>query len=140
MPEQAKKYAKPLPTIDEETRPWWEALQRHELYIQKCRECGHTQYFPRAQCTACLSSNSEWVRCSGRGKIYTFTATYQNPIPGFRESLPYIMAYVELDEGPKMLTNIVDCRPDQVKIGMPVEVVYEDVTPEVTLAKFRPAR
>ena len=66
--------------------------------------------------------------------------TNQNQAAGFRESLPYVMAYVDLDEGLKMLTNIVDCPPDQVKIGMPVEVVYEDVTPEVTLAKFRPAR
>jgi hypothetical protein len=80
------------------------------------------------------------VRCSGRGSIYTFTVTNQNQAPGFRESLPYVMAYVDLDEGLKMLTNIVDCPPDQVKIGMPVEVVYDDVTPEVTLAKFRPAR
>ncbi len=66
--------------------------------------------------------------------------TFQNQASGFREALPYVMAYVELDEGIKMLTNIIDCRPEDVKIGMPVEVVYEDVTPEVTLAKFRPAR
>ncbi len=98
------------------------------------------RYYPRALCTSCLSSRTEWVKCSGRGKVYTFTATYQNGVPGFRESLPYIMAYVELEEGVKMLTNLVDCQPDQVKIDMPVEVVYEDVTPEVTLAKFRPAR
>ena len=79
-------------------------------------------------------------RRSGLGKVYTFTQTNQNGAPGFREALPYIMAYVELDEGVKMLTNLVDCRAEDVKIGMPVEVVYEDVTPEVTLAKFRPAR
>jgi uncharacterized OB-fold protein len=135
-----KKYSKPLPHLDEESRPWWEALQRHELYIQKCRDCGDLRYYPRAMCTSCMSSNTEWIKCSGRGKVYTFTATYQNNVPGFRESLPYIMAYVELDEGLKMLTNLVECPPDQVKIDMPVEVVYEDVTPEVTLAKFRPAR
>ena len=87
-----------------------------------------------------MSSKTEWVKCSGRGKIYTFTVTNQNQAAGFRESLPYVMAYVELDEGLKMLTNIVDCPPEQVKIGMPVEVVYEDVTRDVTLAKFRPAR
>jgi uncharacterized OB-fold protein len=138
--QQQKKYAKPLPHVDEENRPWWEALKRHELYVQKCRDCGATRYYPRAQCSACLSSRTEWLRCGGRGKVYTFTATFQNQAPGFRESLPYIMAYVELDEGLKMLTNLVDCRPEDVKIGMPVEVVYEDVTPEVTLAKFRPAR
>jgi uncharacterized protein len=138
--ERPKKYAKPLPHIDEEVRPWWEALKRHELYIQKCHDCGFTRYYARALCTNCQSSNTEWVRCSGRGTIYTFTATYQNQGPGFRDSLPYVMAYVDLEEGLKMLTNIVDCPPDQVKIGMPVEVVYEDATPEVTLAKFRPAR
>jgi uncharacterized protein len=141
MPEtQAKKYAKPLPHIDEESRPYWEALQRHELYIQKCCKCGHTQYYPRAHCTACFARDVEWLRCSGRGKIYTFTVTNQNNAPGFRESVPYVMAYVELDEGVKMLTNIVECRPEDVKIGMPVEVVYEDVTRDVTLANFRPAR
>jgi uncharacterized OB-fold protein len=140
MADEKKKYAKPLPHIDEENRPWWEALQRHELYVQKCRDCGALRYYPRALCTECLSAHTEWLRASGKGKIYTFTVTNQNPAPGFRESLPYVMAYVELDEGLKMLTNIVDCRPEEVRIGMPVEVVYEDVTPEVTLAKFRPAR
>jgi uncharacterized protein len=141
MPEQKeKKYAKPLPHLDEENRPWWEAMKRHELYIQKCRDCGDTRYYPRALCTSCLSPRTEWIRAKGQGKVYTFTTTYQNQAAGFRESLPYIMAYVELDEGLKMLTNLVECRPEEVKIGMPVEVVYEDVTPEVTLAKFRPAR
>jgi uncharacterized OB-fold protein len=138
--QKEKKYSKPLPHLDEENRPWWEALKRHELYVQKCRACGDLRYYPRAQCTSCLSPQTEWVRCSGRGKVYTFTATYQNQAPGFRETLPYIMAYVELDEGLKMLTNLVECRPEEVKIGMPVEVVFADVTPDVTLAQFRPAR
>jgi uncharacterized OB-fold protein len=140
MADEKKKYLKPLPQIEEESRPFWEALKRHELYVQRCRECGELRYHPRAQCTECLSPKTEWIRCSGKGKVYTFTATYQNPSPGFRESLPYIMAYVELDEGLTILTNIIDCKPEDVRIGMPVEVVYEDVTPEVTLTKFRPAR
>ena len=76
--EKPKKYSKPLPHIDEEIRPWWEALKRHELYIQKCRDCGFTRYYPRALCTNCLSSKTEWVRCSGRGSIYTFTVTNAN--------------------------------------------------------------
>jgi len=140
MAEEKKKSSKPLPHIDEENRPWWEALKRHELYIQKCRDCGASRYYPRALCPECLSSSTEWIRCSGKGAIYTFTVTHQNQAAGFRDSLPYVMAYVELAEGVKMLTNVVDCAPEQVRIGMPVEVVYEDVTPEVTLAKFRPAR
>lgn len=142
MPQEKekKRYAKPLPHVDEESRPFWEALQRHELYIQKCRDCGDLRYHPRALCTNCLSSRTEWLRSKGTGKIYTFTVTNQNQAPGFRESLPYVMAWVELDEGVKILTNIVDCPPQQVKIGMPVEAMFEDVTPEVTLVKFRPAR
>ena len=140
MASEKKKYSKPLPLIDEENRPFWEALQRHELYVQKCRDCAAVRYYPRALCPECLSSRTEWLRSSGKGQIYTFTVTYQNQSPGFRESLPYIMAYVELAEGVKMLSNLIDCKPEDARIGMPVEVVYEDVTPEVTLAKFRPAR
>jgi uncharacterized OB-fold protein len=142
MPQEKdkKRYSKPLPHIDEEHRPWWEAAQRHELYLQKCRDCGDLRFHPRALCTNCLSSHTEWVRAKGSGKVYTFTVTYQNQASGFRESLPYVMAWVELSEGVKMLTNIIDCPVEQVKIDMPVEVVFDDVTPEVTLVKFRPAR
>lgn len=135
-----KRYAKPLPHIDEEMRPWWEAAQRHELYIQKCRDCGDLRFHPRALCPSCLSSKTEWVHCSGRGKVYTFTVTNQNAAAGFRDSLPYLLAWVELDEGLKLLTNIVDCQPTQLKIDLPVEAVFEDVTPEVALLKFRPAK
>ena len=80
----------------------------------------------------------EWVRCSGKGTVYTFTVTYQNQGAGFRDELPYVLAYVELEEGVRMLTNVVGCKPEDVCIGMPVEVVFEDVTPEATLPKFRP--
>jgi uncharacterized OB-fold protein len=142
MPEarEQKRYAKPLPHIDEEMRPWWEAAQRHELYIQKCRDCGDLRFHPRALCTSCMSSNTEWVRCTGRGKIYTYTVTNQNGSAGFRDALPYVLAWVELDEGVRLMTNIVDCPPAQVRIDMPVEAVFDDVTPEVTLVKFRPVR
>ncbi len=142
MPDEKnkKRYAKPLPHIDEEMRPWWEAAQRHELYIQKCRDCGDLRFHPRALCTSCMSSRTEWVKSGGRGKIYTYTVTNQNGSAGFRDSLPYVLAWVELDEGVKLLTNIVDCPPTQVKIDMPVEAVFDDVTPDVTLVKFRPVK
>ena len=131
-------YRKPLPRIDEESRGYWEALARHELYLQRCRDCGTKRFPPRAVCPACLSSASAWVRASGRGTVYTFTVTHQNQAPGFREEVPYVLAVVELAEGPRLMTNIVGCAPDAVRIGMPVEVVFEVVTPEITLAKFRP--
>jgi uncharacterized OB-fold protein len=133
------KYAKPLPRIDQETKGFWEACQRHELYLQRCGECATLRYYPRAVCPSCLSDRIVWVRASGKGTVYTFTVTYQNQAPGFRDALPYVMAYVELAEGVRMLTNIVDCAPDAVRIGMPVEVVFEDVTPAVTLPKFKPS-
>jgi uncharacterized protein len=137
MSEQPK-YVKPLPRIDEESKGFWEACQRHELYLQRCHECATLRYYPRAVCPGCLSGRVEWVRASGRGTVYTFTVTHQNQAPGFRDALPYVLAYVELDEGVRMLTNIVGCAPDDVRIGMPVEVAFEDVTPSVTLPKFRP--
>jgi hypothetical protein len=133
-----RTYRKPLPRVDEESRGWWEALQRHELYVQRCRACATTRLPPRAVCPACLSSDVEWVRATGRGTIYSFTVTHQNQAPGFREELPYVLAIVELAEGPRIMTNVVGCAPDDVRIGTPVEVVFDDVTPEVTLAKFRP--
>lgn len=132
------KYTKPLPRIDEESKGYWEACQRHELVIQRCGQCGVLRYYPRALCPSCLSDRVEWLRCSGHGTVYTFTVTHQNQAPGFRDALPYVLAYVELAEGVRLLTNIVDCAPDAVRIGMAVEVVFEDATPAVTLPRFRP--
>ena len=138
--EKTKPYQKALPLIDPESLPFWEATKRHELYIQRCRDCNTVQFYTRAVCADCLSGNLEWVKSSGRGRIYTFTVVNQNPARGFRDSLPYVAAHVELEEGVKMFTNIVDCKPEEVKIGMPVEAVFADVTEEVTLVNFRPAR
>ena len=136
---ETKGYKKPLPRVDEESRGWWEALARHELYFQRCRDCGTKRFYPRALCPRCLSSATEWVRASGRATVYSFTVTYQNQAPGFREELPYVLAIVELDEGVRIMTNVVGCAPDAIRIGMRVEVVFDDVTAEITLPKFRPA-
>jgi len=130
--------AKPVPRIDEESRGWFEGLARHELWLQRCRSCATIRFYPRAVCTVCLSPEVVWERASGRGTVYTFTVTHQNQAPGFREMLPYVYAIVELEEGVRMPTNVVGCPPDAVRIGMPVGVVFEDVTPEITLPKFRP--
>jgi uncharacterized protein len=132
-----KDYKKPLPRLDEENRWFWEACARHELYLQKCATCGTLRFYPRALCPSCLSSETEYVRASGRGKIYTFTVTHQNQAPGFRDELPYVMAYVELDEGPRILTNVIHTPPDAVKIGMPVEVVFEDIDEDLAIPKFQ---
>ena len=134
-----KDSKKPLPHLDEENRWFWEACARHELFLQRCRPCGHLRFYPRALCPYCLSPAVEFTRASGRGTVYSFTVTYQNQAPGFRDELPYVMAIVELSEGPRLLTNIVDSKPDDVAIGMPVEVVFEDVDESVAIPKFRKA-
>jgi len=131
-------YARPLPEITAESRPFWEACRRHELLVQRCRACGAVQHYPRGVCAACWSSDLEWRRASGRGTVYTFTVTRRSQAPGFKDTLPYVLAWVELEEGVQVMTNVVDCDPAAVAIGMPVRVVFEDVTPEVSLPRFAP--
>src|SRR3989442_222830 len=109
---ETRPYRKPLPRVDEESRGYWEALARHELYFQRCRDCGTARFYPRAVCPSCLSSATEWVRASGRGTVYTFTVTQQNQSPGFREELPYVLAMVELAEGPRPVPNPAEVETD----------------------------
>ena len=132
------KYEKPIPRVDQESQGYWEACRRHELRLQRCRSCGQYRHHPRALCPACLSDDTEWILSTGRATVYTFSVVHQNQAPGFRSELPYVLAYVTLDEGVQMLTNIVDCDPRALQIGMPVEVVFEDVNDEIAIPRFRP--
>ena len=135
---KTEPYSKPLPHVDAESKGFWDACRQHELRVQKCRACGALRYYPRALCPSCLSADTEWVLTSGQGTVYTYTVTYQNQSPGFRDELPYVLAYVELDEGVRLLTNIVGCAPERVAVGMRVSVVFDDMTPEISLPKFTP--
>jgi uncharacterized OB-fold protein len=134
-----KEVRRPLPRIDEENRWFWEGCARHELWLERCGACGELRYYPRGLCPACLSSSVRHVQASGRGRVYTFTVTHQNQTPGFREQLPYVMAYVELEEGPRVLTNVVGSSPEEVTIGMPVTVEFEDIDEGTSLPRFRRA-
>jgi uncharacterized OB-fold protein len=133
-------YAGPLPTPTPETRPFWEALGRHELQLQRCRGCGSWIFYPRATCPSCLGPDLEWRRASGRGTLHTFTVVHRGQ-KGFPLGPPYVLAIVELAEGPRLMSNLVGIEPDPatIRIGMPVEVVFDDVTASVTLPRFRPA-
>lgn len=132
-------YDKPLPIPDAVSEKFWEATKRHEFIIQRCRRCGQYIFYPRALCHRCFSSNLEWVKASGRGRVFSYTIIHQAAYPGFRGEVPYVYAIVQLDEGPRLATNIVGCKIEEVKVDMPVTVVFDDVTPEVTLVKFKPA-
>jgi hypothetical protein len=140
----ARPIRHPEPAADWETRAYWEGAGRGELVLQRCRRCRVVQHRPRAVCAGCLGAEIEHFVASGRGKVYTYTITHQNQAPGFREATPYVMAYVELEEGPRLLTNLVDCDPEQVRIGMPVRVDFAPCEPSpegdvFAVPRFRPA-
>lgn len=134
-----QSYTKPLPQPDPITRPFWESVKAHAMRIQRCGACGRWVFYPRALCPACFSAALAWTLVSGRGVVHAFTIPYRHPSPAFQPDLPYVVAIVELEEGARLMTNLVGVPPDpqHVRVGMPVEVLYDDVTPEVTLPKFR---
>ena len=131
------EYIKPLPKPTATSRPFWDAAKRHQLHLQRCGECGSFIYYPRDRCPKCLSERLEWTPVSGRGKLYSYTVVRRASTRSFADK-PYVLAIVELDEGVRMTTNI-EAPPESVKIGMPVTVYFDDVTPDKTLVKFKPA-
>jgi len=133
-------YPGPVPVPMPEMAPYWAAARRHELQIPFCVPCGAFFFYPRAACPTCLSPEIEWRRASGRGRLHTFTLVHRGP-KGFPLDTPYVLAVVELDEGPRVMTNLVDvdATPEAVRIGMPVEVTFADVSDEIGLPRFRPA-
>ena len=133
MPE----WNKPLPTISGETTPYWDNCRRGRLLIQKCDSCGEYQFYPRGICANCWSNDIQWITSSGKGTVWTFTVTYQNGTPGFAEDVPYVLALAELEEGVRMFTNIVDCDPRSVTIGMPVEVTFIQATNQISVPYFK---
>ena len=132
-------YRKPLPRPSAVSLPFWQAAKRHELHIQRCGSCGAYVFYPREVCAECLSSDLTWIKVSGRGTVYSYTIAQAPTHPAFAEDVPYIVAIVELTEGPHITTNITGCKPDAVRIGMPVIATFDEVTPDMTLVKFRPA-
>jgi len=133
----------PLVQASWETRGYWEGAARGELVLQRCRACGIVQHKPRGVCATCLAGDPESFVASGRGRVHTFTITHQNQVLPFRDAVPYVMAYVELDEGPRLLTHVVGCDPADVRIGLPVVVDFQaqvrDDDEAFAVPRFRPA-
>jgi uncharacterized OB-fold protein len=133
------EYTKPLPTIREHTRAFWEGTKRGELLIQKCNGCGELIFYPEPRCPRCDAADFSWVKSSGRGKVVTFTVVEKGAPPEFWIDQPFVLAIVELDEGVNIGTNVVGLdNPYDVKIGMEVEVEFKDITEEISLPLFRP--
>lgn len=131
-------YALPLPRMRGLTAEWYGWLQRHELRFQCCDGCARWRHVPREVCPGCGSTDWSWRASTGRGRIYSWTTIHRSLHPDFQDT-PYAAVVVETVEGPRVMTSIVDREPDELVIDLPVEVVFDDVTPEVTLARFRSA-
>lgn len=126
---------KPLPSITPETRPFWEGCAAGELRYQACRECGRVQFYPRALCAGCGGTALDWRRSWGEGTVHAVTVVYRAPSAAFKADVPYAVALVDLDEGFRVLTNVVGGDPERVAIGDRVRVVFEP-RGAVTLPQF----
>jgi len=135
-------YRKPLPVADERSAAYWDGARHRQLMIQRCSACGRWIHYPKATCPACGGTELRPMPVSGRGVVYTFTVSHYLGAPGFEDEVPYVVVLVELEEqeGLRVVGNLRDCSREQLHVGMPVEVLFEDVTPEVTLPQFRPRR
>jgi uncharacterized OB-fold protein len=134
VPPEPKRYV-PQPTP--ETRPFWEGTRSGELRLQRCDQCAHVYFPPRPFCPSCAARKVSWFRASGKGKLYSYVI-HHRPAPGFTP--PYSIAVVELDEGPRLMTNIVGCpqTPEALVLDMPVEVTFEKLSDVISLPLFRP--
>ncbi len=132
-------YKKPLPKPNPDTRLFWEQCRDHHLTFQQCNDCGHVRWPPAIICSQCHSDSHDSIVSTGRGTVFTFVVYHQAFDPAFKEDLPYVVAVVKLEEGPKIISNIVGCDPDKVACDMPVELIWEDITEEFSLPKFQPA-
>jgi uncharacterized protein len=132
------EWQKPLPGPDDVNREYWAAAAEGRLLVQECPSCGHRQFYPRALCTQC-GGEPGWLTCSGRGTVHTFTVIRQMGMPPFRDELPYVVAMIELEEGPLMMGNVTGVEPDAVRIGLPVEAYFVRAADDVGIPMWRPA-
>ncbi len=141
MTTEQQQPLKPLPTPTKENAPFWEGLKQREFRLQRCRSCGSYRWLPKPACPSCLSEDTEWVRASGEGTLWTYSTVFRSG-SAFNDDRPFITAVVELKEKPLkclVLSWLVNCRPEDIRIGMPVKVTFEDIRGEdITLYKFVP--
>lgn len=113
----------PAPTVTEETREFWEALADGRFMLRRCNLCEAWIWYPRSHCPDCGSLDTSWRQASGRGQIYSYTVVRRSAVPGWTEAVPYVIAYVELEEGPRVMSNVIDCDLETLAIGTSVRVV-----------------
>jgi uncharacterized protein len=131
----------PVPAVNAETNGWWEAAGHHRLVVQRCASCGATRHPPGPVCPVCRSTDADWSELPGTGTVFTFTVVRQAFIPSLADRIPYVVVALDLDgaDGARIVSNLIDIDPSDVTIGMPVEVVWEDMGPALAVPRFRPA-
>ena len=137
MANSSGKYQLPLPARIGLAEEFYQYCKLHELRFQRCTDCGAWRHLPRPMCGECGSFNYEWAPSAGKGKVYSWITVVQPMVPAFNDAVPYTVPLVDLDEGVRMVAIIQDVAPEAMQLGMSVEVVFEDVTPEITLPRFR---
>lgn len=130
---------KPLPITQPWSEKFWEGTKEGKLLVQHCKDCGSNIFYPRKFCPECWSDNLDWIEASGRGKVMTFSTAISMVEPRFMDDLPYTLAYIDLDEGVRIMSRIVECDYHDVKIGMEVEVVFVE-RENFMLPYFRPVK
>ena len=130
------EYHRPLPTLSDENRPFWEAARRHQLHMQQCQDCGHIRYPINHVCPRCLSEQAQWVPLSGRGTVFSSIVFHQVYHPGFAQDVPYNVSIIQLEEGPRMISNVVGVPAAAVQVGAAVDVTFDDATPEISIPRF----
>lgn len=131
-------YTKPLPVLDGENAPHWAGARERQVRVQRCGQCERLRFPAARYCSNCLSEESEWITLSGRGEIWSHCRFHRVYFKGFEDEMPYTVVLVRLDEGPLLYSNIVGLDERDVRIGMRVRAVFDDVTESVTLIKFAP--
>jgi len=132
----------PLPEPDEDSRPFWEGCRRGELLMQRCAACARFRFYPRPMCPSCRSFESTWERMSGRGAVYSWIVAHKPVMPAFADRVPMVVVLVELEEDPglRLVGQVRECANADVRIGLPVEVVFENAADDVVLPQWRPRR
>jgi uncharacterized protein len=126
----------PAPPVNPETQEFWAATARGELLLKRCLDCDSVIWYPRAFCPDCASMRTEWFAASGRGRIYSYTVNHRGE-GAYQGQPPFVLAYVELDEGPRLMTNIVGAEPADLSVGSPVTVVFHDTGEGTALPRFQ---
>ena len=134
----ASAYTRPIPQADDESREFYEGARRHELMLMRCRNCSAWRLPSRPRCPDCWSTDTAWERASGRGTLYSFGIMHQK-FPGFAEEVPYQYAIVELEEGPRIVSNVIGVADDELRVDMPLVAYFDDISDDTTLVRFTKA-